>query len=66
MKFNASFVCEAVPEGTRVTRTMSAELHPTVRWLVEPILRRNLPENIETEVAQAKRYIEDAEQSGTS
>ncbi|MFC4376040.1 hypothetical protein ACFO5K_18215 [Nocardia halotolerans] len=58
MKFNASFVCEPVENGTLVTRTMAAELVPAVRWLVDPILRRNLPGNVETEIAQAKTYIE--------
>ncbi|WP_024805189.1 hypothetical protein [Nocardia sp. BMG51109] len=58
MKFSASFVCEPVENGTLVTRTMTAELIPAVRRLVDPILRRNLPGNIETEIAQAKAYIE--------
>ncbi|MFE1591148.1 SRPBCC family protein [Nocardia sp. NPDC058705] len=58
MKFTASFVCEPVENGTLVTRTMTAELIPTVRWLVEPILRRNLPGNLETEMTQATAYLE--------
>ncbi|MCM6778884.1 hypothetical protein NDR87_35960 [Nocardia sp. CDC159] len=58
MKFNASFACEPVENGVLVTRIMAAELNPAVRWLVEPILRRNLPQNIETEVEQAKAYLE--------
>lgn len=58
MRFNASFVCEPVENGTLVTRTMSAELTPAVRWLIDPILRRNLPGNIEVEVRKAKDYIE--------
>jgi hypothetical protein len=58
MKFTASFACEPVENGTLVTRTMTADLNPAVRWLVEPILRRNLPGNIETEMEQAKAYLE--------
>jgi hypothetical protein len=58
MEFSASFACEPVKNGTLVTRVMAAELNPMVRWLVEPILRRNLPGNIEAEVEQAKVYIE--------
>jgi hypothetical protein len=58
MKFNASFVCEPVENGTLVTRTMSIELTPAVRWLVDPVLRRTLPKNIESEIEKAKAYIE--------
>ncbi|MBF6353011.1 SRPBCC family protein [Nocardia higoensis] len=58
MKFNASFVCEPGENGTLVTRTMAAEITPALRWLIDPILRRNLPGNIETEIRQAKAYIE--------
>jgi hypothetical protein len=58
MKFNATFVCEPVENGTLVTRTMSVELVPAVRWLLEPVLRRNLPRNVESEVVKAKAYIE--------
>ncbi len=58
MKFDASFVCEPVGNGTLVTRTMSAELTPAVRWLLDPVLRRKLPGNIESEVEKAKAYIE--------
>jgi hypothetical protein len=58
IKFNASFACEPVDSGTLVTRIMTAELNPMVRWLVESILQRNLLGNIETEVERAKVYIE--------
>lgn len=58
MRFNASFACEPVENGILVTRTMSAEITPAVRWLIEPILRRNLPGNIEDEVQKAKIYLE--------
>ncbi|GAA3388561.1 SRPBCC family protein [Cryptosporangium minutisporangium] len=58
MEFTASFACEPVDDGILVTRTMTAELSPVVRWLVEPILQRNLPRNLETELEQAKVYLE--------
>ncbi|WP_033443386.1 SRPBCC family protein [Saccharothrix sp. NRRL B-16314] len=58
MKFNATFECEPVENGTLVTRTMTVELVPAVRWLLEPVLRRNLPKNIEAEIEKAKTYIE--------
>jgi hypothetical protein len=58
MKFNASFACEPVGNGTLVTRIMVAELNPMVRWLVEPILQRNLPGSIDAEMERAKVYIE--------
>ena len=60
MKFNASFACEPANNGILVTRTMTADLNPMVRWLAEPILRRNLPGNIEDEVERAKMYIENS------
>nr|WP_232666973.1 hypothetical protein [Pseudonocardia sp. TRM90224] len=42
-----------------MTRTMAVQLNPVVRWLIEPILRRTLPANIEAEVERAKAYVED-------
>ncbi|RZQ61602.1 SRPBCC family protein [Amycolatopsis suaedae] len=56
--FSASFVCEPVDDGTRLTRTISLGFHPAIRWLVEPILRRRLPPDVEREVEGAKRYLE--------
>ncbi|MCT2582980.1 SRPBCC family protein [Actinophytocola gossypii] len=56
--FNATFVCEPVEDGTLVTRTMTIEAKPAVRWLVEPILRRTLPKSVEAEVRDAKAYLE--------
>jgi hypothetical protein len=58
MRFSASFACEPVEDGTLVTRTMSVELTPAVRWLLDPVLRRELPRNIESEVEKAKAYID--------
>jgi len=59
MRFNASFACEPVENGTLVTRTMSIEPVAAVRWLLAPILRRELQANIETEVKNAKSYIDE-------
>lgn len=56
--FNASLVCEPVDGGTRVTRTLSIEFMPFLRWLLEPILRRTLPADVEHEIWQAKEYLE--------
>jgi len=58
IKFNATFVCEPVENGTLVTRTMSIEPSPAVRWFIDPVLRRKLPGNIESEVENAKVYME--------
>lgn len=57
-KFNASFECVEVPEGTRVTRTLNFSFHPATRWLLEPLLRRRLPGEVRDEIALAKRHLE--------
>ncbi len=56
--FTASFVCEPVAGGTRLRRTISIELVPALRWLVEPVLRRTLPGDVEREVSGAKDHLE--------
>lgn len=56
--FSASFVCEPVTGGTRLTRTIALEFTPAVRWLLEPILRRSLPADVAREVARAKEHVE--------
>ncbi|OLF06011.1 hypothetical protein BLA60_33725 [Actinophytocola xinjiangensis] len=57
MTFNASFACEPVDNGTLVTRTMTIEPARAFRWLLNPILRRKLQPNIESEVENARTYI---------
>jgi len=61
--FSASFVCERVDGGTRLARTISLGFHPAIRWLVEPILRRTLPPDVEREAEGAKRHLEHSPES---
>lgn len=56
--FRASFVCRPVEDGTQVTRTVEMTFPTIVRWLVEPLPERRLPEAVEAELAQAKVYLE--------
>jgi hypothetical protein len=56
--FHASFVCEPVEGGTRVTRTVEMTFPALVKWLVEPLLERRLPAAVDRELAQAKAYLE--------
>jgi len=56
--FHASFVCEPVEGGTRVTRTIEMTFPAVVKWLVEPLLERRLSAAVERELAQAKAYLE--------
>ena len=58
LTFAASFAFDRVEEGTLVRRTFGVELRPAFGWLLEPILRRSLPADIENELRQAKRYLE--------
>jgi hypothetical protein len=57
-RFHASFVATPMPEGTKFTRTFSLTFGPPLGWLVEPILARTLPADIEGELAGAKRCLE--------
>jgi hypothetical protein len=57
-KFGASFVCVPSREGVQFTRTISIEVTPLVRWLVEPVLRRTLQKDVEREVQGVKDYLE--------
>lgn len=57
-RFMASFVAEPVDGGTKVTRTISIDFAPFIRWLLEPILRRTLPPDVEKEVRRAKAHLE--------
>ncbi|MFD1930028.1 MULTISPECIES: SRPBCC family protein [Nonomuraea] len=57
-RFQASFVAEPVDGGTKVTRTIAIDFPPVIRWLLEPILRRTLPPDVEKEVHGAKTHLE--------
>lgn len=63
--FSASFVCEPAGNGTRVIRTIEMRFAPLLRWYVEPILRRTLPPDVESEIAGAKELLERAGGRGT-
>jgi len=56
--FEASFVCAAVNGGTQVTRTLEFRFARTVRWVLEPLLRRRLPGEVRDEVRLAKQHFE--------
>ncbi|MEV0379474.1 SRPBCC family protein [Nonomuraea sp. NPDC050643] len=60
-RFSASFEAEAAADGTsKVTRMISIDFAPFVRWLLEPVLRRRLPADVEKEVRGAKERLESA------
>lgn len=56
--FSASFSCVPVGHGIRVTRTIAFGFRNPIRWVVEPILRRTLPADVEDEIQGAKRLLE--------
>ncbi|MCM6778882.1 SRPBCC family protein [Nocardia sp. CDC159] len=58
MKYTGSFVCAPAVGGTMVTSSTSLAVVPPLRWVIEPILRRNLPQNFRAEMEHAKAYIE--------
>ena len=56
--FSASFSCVPVADGIRVTRTIAFGFKGPARWVVEPILRRTLPADVEEEIRGVKRLLE--------
>ncbi|MEU4520056.1 SRPBCC family protein [Amycolatopsis sp. NPDC024027] len=56
--FEAHFECVPVDGGTRVRRRIAFGFVAPLRWLVEPVLRRRLPADVEAEVKGAKRLLE--------
>lgn len=56
--FRASFACEPVAGGTRITRRVEMTFPTIIRWLIEPLLGRRLPAAVDRELAQAKTYLE--------
>lgn len=56
--FDASFECEPVDGGTRVTRHLQFTFSPVLRWLMEPLLRRRLERDVREEIRRAKEYLE--------
>ncbi|MFI7637502.1 SRPBCC family protein [Nonomuraea sp. NPDC049400] len=58
-RFSASFEAKATADGvSKVTRMISIEFAPLLRWLLEPILRRRLPADVRKEVYGAKQRLE--------
>jgi hypothetical protein len=57
-RFEASFECEPVDGGTRVTRRLRFTFSPAVRWLLEPLFRRRLERDVRNEIGRAKEYLE--------
>jgi hypothetical protein len=62
--FAASFVCEPTSDGTRVIRTIEMRFTALLRWYLDPILRRTLPPDIESEIDGAKKLLEQADTAG--
>ncbi|WP_370591195.1 SRPBCC family protein [Saccharopolyspora montiporae] len=58
-RFAASFECEAVEGGTRVVRTLEFQFTPPARWLLEPLFRRRLEDEVRAELRLAKHHLED-------
>jgi hypothetical protein len=56
--FRASFICEPVDGGTRVTRTVEMTFPALVKWLIEPLLKRRLSAAVASELTQAKAHLE--------
>lgn len=58
--FKASFECEPVDGGTRVIRRLQFTFSPSVRWIVEPLLRRRLENDVREEMRRAQEHLEAA------
>ena len=57
-RFEASFDCEPLGGGTRVTRTLQFTFSPAVRWLMEPLFKRRLEREVHDEMLRAKEFLE--------
>lgn len=58
MTFTSSFDCTPTEGGTVIRSVTSIGVAPVARWLLEPVLRRNLPADIEAEMKRAKAYMQ--------
>ncbi|MFJ7214257.1 SRPBCC family protein [Amycolatopsis sp. NPDC098790] len=56
--FEASFACVPLENGIRVTRRIAFGFAAPLRPLLEPLLRRKLPADVEAEIQGAKRLLE--------
>jgi hypothetical protein len=57
-RFRASFACTPVDGGVRVTRMISFDFNPLIRWFFEPRLSRTLPASVERELRLSKKLLE--------
>lgn len=56
--FAAHFTCEPVSDGTCVTRMIDLGFHPCLSWMLDPVLKRTLPESVERELRLTKQILE--------
>ncbi|MFG2891066.1 SRPBCC family protein [Streptomyces sp. NPDC048248] len=59
--FAARFSCEPVNDGICVTRMIDLGFHPCLSWLLEPVLKRTLPESVKRELGLTKEFLERAD-----
>nr|WP_042191230.1 SRPBCC family protein [Kibdelosporangium sp. MJ126-NF4] len=57
-KFSARFSCVPVDGGIRVTRMISFDFNPVVRWFFEPRVRQSLQASVEREHVLARPLLE--------
>lgn len=58
IRFDSTFECTPVEGGTLVRSVTTMDVTPAARWLMEPLLRRNIPGNIRSELDRAKVYMD--------
>lgn len=58
IRFESTFECTPTGDGTLVRSVTTMDVTPAARWVMEPILRRNLPGNIRSEMDRAKVYMD--------
>ena len=58
LSFDSVFEVEEVADGLLVRSISTFTISPAARWLMEPILRKNLLGNIEAEMERARVYLD--------
>ena len=58
IRFDGTFECTQVEGGTHIRSVTTMDVTPAARWLMEPLLRRNLAANIRAELDRAKVYMD--------
>lgn len=56
--FHATFEVTAVEGGTLVDRRLTFSFSPALRWLLQPVLAKRLPGEVQDELRRAKDYLE--------